>query len=100
VGGVVRQTNVSWPLAHPRASASSAVDQPTGRLLPRRADVSPAGPASSTQFKLGAKPLSRQGSRTDDKGEEQSSPNAPACVFNMYPTLLSGRYVRSNFNQV
>ena len=42
--------------ARPRACASVAVDRPIGPSLPQRANVSPAYPASSTQFRFGAKP--------------------------------------------
>jgi hypothetical protein len=42
--------------AHPRACASFGRQSGHGPSLPQRANVSPACPASSTHFKLGAKP--------------------------------------------
>ena len=67
--------------ARPRACASLAVDRPIGPSLPQRANVSPAYPASSTQFRLGAKPsavvLGREVGPTT-RARTRSSPNVPA----------------------
>jgi hypothetical protein len=76
---VGRQTCHGSP-AHPRACASLAVDRPVGPSLPQCANVSPSFPASSTQLRLGAKPPTVAGSRTDDKVEGNGPRRMPSVI--------------------